>query len=420
MMQVFVSKLIAFKNSERIFRSLKLSISVLMGIFIFIIPFPYNSSIQEICFYSAVFLALTLSLAKKIDFTFAVPLTLPLLLFLIWTVFSLPFAFNKENTFSDIYGHLLKYIAIFYLVANFFNDRKRFVVLIWILIFSASIFSIGGIIYFYNHTGINSVLRLGLPEVGIGVNYIGFFTITAILFSITHLNTTAELPFKIAAIICVFALSVATILTGTRGTFLGLIFPLLLLFYRHKKTVTAFFLIFLVIISFTPVKQILTPEALLSKLRQDVRKNIWYVYSEVIKDRPIAGIGYGMQTYDKKLIDEYNSKNSSLHKMQHFYAPHNTFIDVTVRLGVVGLALFLYIIFVFGRMGWQLIRHGHDDFIRTWALCLTAIFVSFLIQGMVSDMLLGVQIVIFFVLMAMLTVLWRINEDCQGCSLTPL
>jgi hypothetical protein len=65
-------------------------------------------------------------------------------------------------------------------------------------------------------------------------------------------------------------------------------------------------------------------------------------------------------------------------------------------------------------MGWQLTQYGNDDFIKTWALFLQATFVSFLIQGMFADMLLGVQIIIFFILMAMMTVLWRINEDHHG------
>ena len=131
----------------------ELSIPVLMGIFIFIIPFPHNSATQEICFYLSVFLALTLALYKKIDFSFKAPLTVPLILFLIWTVMSLTTSLNKGNTFHDIYAHLTKHIVLFYLVVNFFNDRKRFVILTWVLILSASLFSIGGIIYFYIISG---------------------------------------------------------------------------------------------------------------------------------------------------------------------------------------------------------------------------------------------------------------------------
>ena len=411
MMQVFVSKLIALKNDERIFRILGLCIPVLMGIFIFIIPFPYKTATQEICFYLSVFMVLTLTFYKKIKFTFKSPLTLPLILFTLWTFISLPFALNKENTLHDIYGHLLKYIAIFYLVANSFNDRKRFVILTWILILSASIFSIGGIVYFYVIPGQDLSMRIGLPAVGIGVNYIGFFTITAIFLSLNYFSREVNLPFKTLSIICVPVLLATTILTWTRGTYLGLILPLVLLFPRHKKTVSTFILAVIIVIALTPAKLIFTPNAIINKYKGEERKAIWYTYWKAVKDHPITGIGYGMQTYHKDLLAKYNLKTTPEFRMQSFHAPHNTFIDVAVRLGVVGLALFLYIIFVYSRMGWQLIRYGRDDFIKSWALCLTAAFLSFLIQGMVADMLLGVQIIIFFVLMAMMTVLWRLNED---------
>jgi O-antigen ligase len=124
-----------------------------------------------------------------------------------------------------------------------------------------------------------------------------------------------------------------------------------------------------------------------------------------------------MQTYNKHLLEKYDHENSSQIKKKSFYAPHNTFIDVTTRLGFVGFSLFLYILFIFGRMGWQLIiRYTRDDFIKTWALCLTVVFTSFLIQGMFTDLLLGVQIIIFFILMAMMTVLWRLNKQMEDYS----
>ena len=395
----------------KIFKILNLSVPILMGIFIFFNPFPHTTSIKEICFYGSVIIVLILIYFKKIDFSFKSPLTLPFALFVIWVFIGLFFALDKENSLHDFRAHLLKYLVLYYILINFFNSRKSFEILSWIIIISGGIFSIGGIIYFYVISGNHLSARLGLPEVGIGVNYIGFFTIVAIFFSLTHLSIRVNLYLKITSMICVLASSVATILTGTRGAFLGLILPLVLLFPRNKKTLTVFALIFLVILCLTPVKHILMPGNLIKKIQGDDRKNIWYTYLEVIKDHPIAGIGYGMQTYNKSIIDKYEEKIPRQFKMQTFFAPHNTFIDVTVRLGIVGLALFLFIAFIFGRMGWQLIRYGRDDFIKTWALCLTATFVSFLIQGMFVDLLLGIQIIIFFILMAMLTVLWRLNEE---------
>ena len=409
------------RPNKKGFELLNQIIPILMGIFIFVIPFPHKTAVQEICFYLSVFLVLTLAFCKKIEFSFKAPLTLPLILFTLWTVASLPVALNKENSFHDIYAHLLKYMAIFYLVVNLYNNRKRFVILSWILIISAAILSIGGIIYFYYIQGRDLGGRLGLPEVGIGVNYIGFFTIMAIFFSLTNFFREVNLQFKVTSIACVFVSLVATILTGTRGTFLGLFLPLILLFHQHKKKGAVVTLIFLVIMGFTPVKQAFTPNAIINRIKGEPRKAIWYTYWKVIKDHPITGIGYGMQTYNKKLFDRYNLKVPPEFNIQTFHAPHNTFIDVTVRLGIVGLALFLYIVFIFVWMGWQLAQYGNDDFIKTWALFLQAAFVSFLIQGMFADMLLGVQIILFFILMAMMTVLWRMNKDKDhhGRSLTP-
>jgi len=403
--------MVKLRTNRKMFELLNQSIPILIGIFIFIIPFPHKTAVQEICFYLSFFLVLTLALCKKIEFSFKSPLTLPLILFTLWTIVSLPAALNKENSFHDIYAHLLKYIAIYYLITNLYNNKKRFVILSWILIVSVTLFSIGGIIYFYNIQGVGFGRRLGLPEVGIGVNYIGFFTITAIFFSLANLFRKVNLQFKVTSIACLSVSLAATILTGTRGTILGLFLPLiLLLFHRYKKKGAVVTIILLVIVGLTPVKHFFTPNAIMNRIKEEPRKVIWHIYWKVIKDHPITGIGYGMQTYNKKLLDGYY--------LNIFHAPHNTFIDVTVRLGIVGLALFLYLVFIFIRLGWQLAQYGSDDFIKTWALFLQAAFVSFLIQGMFADMLLGVQIIIFFILMAMMTVLWRINEDHPGCFLT--
>jgi O-antigen ligase len=407
--------LIALNKDGKFYKHLELSIPIFIGIFIFIIPFPHKTATQETCFYLSVFLTLTLVFYKKIDFSFNSPLTLPIVLFTIWTIVGLFTALNKENTLHDIYSHLIKYIVIFYLVANFFNDKKRFIILTWILITSASILSIGGIIYFYIIKGHELSTRFGLPEVGIGVNYIGYFSIVAIFFSLINLSRgTTKMPLKITSVVCMITSSLAAILTGTIGTIFGLILPSVILLPRYKKNITVYTLILMFIIGLIPIKHILTPEDLRTKLRGEERTGIWYTYYKIIEGYPITGIGYGMQTYNKHLLEQYNPENSSQIKMKNFHAPHNTFIDVTTRLGFVGFSLFLYILFIFGRMGWQLIiRYTRDDFIKTWALCLTVVFTSFLIQGMFTDLLLGVQIIIFFILMAMMTVLWRLNKQME-------
>ena len=134
-------------TKEKIFTILTLSVPVLMGIFIFFNPFPHTTAIKEICFYSSFFIVLVLIYFKKIDFSFKSPLTLPFVLFTAWVFIGLFFALDKENSIHNFRAHLLNYLVLYYILINFFNSRKRLHGLSWIMIISATIFSIGGIYY---------------------------------------------------------------------------------------------------------------------------------------------------------------------------------------------------------------------------------------------------------------------------------
>jgi O-antigen ligase len=138
------------------------------------------------------------------------------------------------------------------------------------------------------------------------------------------------------------------------------------------------------------------------------RPMIWYNYIQVVKDYPVTGIGFGMQTYTPGLLNSYAEKH---YKMVKFYAPHNTFIDVAVRCGVPGLMLFLYILFAFARTGVGVIRNSQDPFIKGWALCLMAVFASYLMQGLFSDMLLGIQVKYFFIILSMMAILSKLHAE---------
>jgi hypothetical protein len=163
---------------EKIFKVLNLSVPVLMGIFIFFNPFPHTTSIKEICFYGAVIIVLILICFKKIDFSLKSPLTLPFALFIAWVFIGLFFALDKGNSLHDFRAHLLKYLAIYYILVNFFNSRKRLIILSWIIIISVTIFSIGGLTYFYVILKNPISTRFGFSQM-MNIDLIGFVTIFA-------------------------------------------------------------------------------------------------------------------------------------------------------------------------------------------------------------------------------------------------
>jgi hypothetical protein len=157
-------------SKEKILNILNQSVPVLMGIFLFFNPFSHTTAIKEICFYLSVFIVLILIWFRKIDFSFKSPLTLPFVLFTIWAFIGLFSALYKMNSIHDFYAYLLKYLAIYYIMTNFFNSAKRLVIMSWIIIVSTIIFSIGGMGYFYLVMGNNiSTTRMTFQETSINI-----------------------------------------------------------------------------------------------------------------------------------------------------------------------------------------------------------------------------------------------------------
>lgn len=406
------------KTGWNIFEFLNQGIPILMGIFLFFNPFPHTTTIKEICFYLSTFIVLLLLVFKKATFSFKTPLSIPFALFVLWSFVGLFFALNKPNSIHDFYAHLLEYIAFYYILVNSFNTRKRLVGLIWVTILSAAAFSIWAITYFYFFLGNDISTQLGLGFTEIPINIIGIVTLFAIILSLYLFRQKTNIYRKTSLVICLIITSLATLLTQTRGTLLAMVFSLTILSLKNKKVLMVFTVSLLIAIAFLPVRHRLTMENIINKLRDDPRTGIAYNFIGVIKDYPITGIGFGMQTYaDEKLLAKYNARVPANYRQPVPYkAPHNLLIDVAVRLGLVGLALYLYIIFAFIRTGWKTIRHGRDDFIKSWGICLMAAFIAVFIQGMFENTHSGPPAIVLYAIFAMMTILWRLNmeSDCRS------
>ncbi|MBN2134379.1 MAG: hypothetical protein JW737_01485, partial [Acidobacteria bacterium] len=269
---------------EKMFDILNLSVPVLMGIFIFFNPFPHITAIKEICFYSSFFIVLFLFYFKKVDFSFKSPLTLPFALFVIWVFIGLFFALDKENSIHDFLAHLLKYLAIYYILINVFNSKKSFVLFSWIIIVSGGIFSIGGIIYFYIISGNPISSRMGFPDIA-SINNVGIINLFPFLLSLKHFTKESKLHQKVMLLVVLAGTLVGMLMSQTIGALLGIIFSLVILFFYNKKSVIIFLLLLVFTIGFLPVKNRLTPSAVGDKLYRDERVRIWNTYFKIIKDQ---------------------------------------------------------------------------------------------------------------------------------------
>ena len=258
-------------SKEKFLNILNQSVPILMGTFLFFNPFSHTTAVKEICFYLSVFIVLILIWFKKVDFSFKSPLTLPFVLFTIWAFIGLFSALYKLNSIHDFYAHLLKYLAVYYILINFFNSNRRLIFLAWIIIVSATIFIIGGMGYFYLVLGNNiSTTRMTFQETSI--NIIGYVSIFALLLSI-HLFPRTDVPYKkMLLLLSLTVTSVVTIMTVSLGTLLAMGMSLFVLFSKNKKIVVwvSLFLTTVLIITtrfYRPANICISERYILSKLQ---------------------------------------------------------------------------------------------------------------------------------------------------------
>jgi len=411
MLNSMILQIKELNTDRRIFTLLNQSVLVLIGIFIFFNSFPHTTAIKEICLYLSLSIVLLLIFFKETDFSFKTPLSIPFAIFVVWAFIGIFFALDKGNSIHDFRAHLLKYLVLYYLLVNFFNTKKRFEILSWIIIISAAVFSVGAMIYFYLILGYPISTRLGLTFLELSVNYIGFVTLFAILLSLHYIPRETNLCRKIILIGCFLGISIATLLTQSRGTLIAAIFAFIVLFPRNKKTMIVLFVLFLIGVGTTPG---LKNRVDLTTISHDLRIGINLTTYEVIKDYPIMGIGFGMETYgNRNLLDleKYNARIFPKYQQQVIItATHNSLMDITVRTGLVGIALYTYILLTFVWMWWRIIRYGKDDYIKDSGLCIMAAFVGIFIQGIFADGMFGPQVIVLYAIFAMMTILWHLNK----------
>jgi len=402
-------------TKDKVFKIVTLCVPVLMGILIFFNPMPHTTAIKEICFYGSVIIVLILIYFKRVKFSLKSPLTLPFALFTAWVFIGIFFALDRENSIHDFISHLLKYIVMYFIIINFFNSRKRLVGLSWVIIISAAIFSIGEIFYFYYMLGnsFSTKLVTGLSE--IPVNWVGYITVSAIIFASHQIFIReSSLSVKTISFVALFPLFSLSLLTQTRSTLIALFLSIVVLFYKKKKIMIFFVGILVIFTTMSPVKDRFLHTNLITSLRLDIHATTL----EIIKDFAVMGIGFGMETYrndDVINLETYNKKVPEKYRQPAIHNdPHSMLPSIAVRAGLVGLVLFLCILFTSCRMCWSCIRHGKDDFIRNWGSCIAGVLVVVFVIGIFEPFFSHAPEVLFYLVLGMITILWQFNQGVSS------
>lgn len=388
-----------------------MSIPLLMGIYVFINPMPL-SALSEVCFYLSVLVLFALIGYRKATFSLRSPLTLPFLLFSVWAVIGLFYTLDFKNTLHDLRVHLLTYLIVFYLLVNYFNSQRRLEILSVIVIFSATVFSLGTDISYYFIDGFPFSSRLG-----IGADFrempcinIGFITLPAIMLAFNRLQNSKAKSQTLLFALAIFILIITSFLTQSRGTLFGLLGGLIVLCFGNRKIL----LILIAALIFTPLIPGLTTRFDPETMLHDERNKTNHLAIEVIKSHPIAGFGFGMRIYNNPNLVDLEKLNNQFpaeyRQITVIPYPHNTILDITARTGVIGLMLFLNILFVSFLLLWKTFKMAKSQYFKYWAICLAACLVSFLIPALFTDATFGPRANIFYSMLAMVVILWNLDR----------
>ncbi len=385
------------------------SVPVLMGIFVFFNPFPHTTSIKEVCFYLSFGIVLLLVALKRTEFTLKMPLTLPFVLFAVWALVGLFFALDKENSIGDFRSHLLRYMVFYYLLVNYFDSKKRLLAFSWVIMISVALASVAGLCWYYFVLGNAFSGRFGLPFTEIPCNQIGLITVFATILCLHHFRTEESLMRKIGAILLAVPPLSAAFMTQARSSVIAICLSVAILFVRSRKILVGFILIFSIIVSVTPVGS-----RFLTNITNNIRIHNHLLTLEVIKDHPLVGIGFGLKRYDRILdLNVYAAKLPDKYRPKELLGiPHSILTNIAVRTGIIGLALFLWMIFIVLKMCWFSLRHRSDGFVKDWGLCVFSSFIGFFIIGLFEPVFFHAGEVVLYSIFAMATIVWRINKNC--------
>jgi O-antigen ligase len=396
-------------SQKTILSSINHLIPFLLGIFLFLSPFDHTTSIKEICFHLSIFLTLLLALFKKTHFSFRTPLSIPVFLFVFWSFLSTFWALDRQNSVHDFRVLLLNQVMLFFLLVNFFNSKKRFLYLTWVVVFSATAFTASGLFYNYIVLGNSLTDRYSATlSSEFPINFMGTLSVLSIVLCLHYLFSEIRLSYKVMFVFCLLPPIAASFLSQSRGTLFALFIAVTMhLIFKNIKLLLVFLLSIFVIFTFTPLKKRLD----LTSLQRRIQIN--RVVLEVMKDFPFTGIGFGMENFRRNLdLNKYIERVPPKHRTSSIEYPHNILLCIAVRTGIIGLGFFLLMFYVSIKMIWQIMTRGKSIYMRRWGHTIFSGLAAYYTIGIVEPLFVfRTSATVFYTLMAMATIIFRLNRD---------
>ncbi len=266
------------------------------------------------------------------------PVMIPFLSLLGAGIISVVFSVDTGEAIKSFVSPMLKYLVVFYATATTIDSESRRCWLLRLMIVSGFIISgIGIYEYLWLSKGrITALLYNPNPAGG----FLAMFTVLAISMLLGMNNW----PHRLILGVVVFAGTMATLFTFSRGALLGLIAAIGVVFiasgklWQNRKAVLVSFVVVCVVCAF------LVPDKLLGRFAQipDLQNGsnrqriyLWRTAWHMFEDSPVVGLGPGGF---KALYEDYR-----LPKAGRFAGAHNIYLQILAELGLLGFTAWMWL-----------------------------------------------------------------------------
>ncbi|MEW6409540.1 MAG: O-antigen ligase family protein [Nitrospirota bacterium] len=336
-------------------------------ILIVVLPVAHTTTIRSITlFLPLLLLCYKMVLTKSLELK-KTPLDIPIILFLLFSVISLFTAVDFEYSLREFRGEALKYFLLFYLIVNIDFDEERIKKIIAVFFGANVIMVIYGIVEFYYHGGIlinppNPIYMAKSLHSGGGTYSTYLITIFPFLFFAYYYMEKGIL--KLLLLILLLFNIFSIYITHNRGALIAvlveiaIILVMTILFFKKKKLGYLILIMsIIVVVSLITDKSFFRGEItnMFAKSEDKVhtpltaRLDVWKFTIKKITEDPLKGTGFGRMSFYKK-YPQFRKKYG------HMWHTHNTFLDIAIQLGVLGLIAFLWLIFRVLKINWRLAR----------------------------------------------------------------
>ena len=346
------------------------------------------------------------------------PIHLPLIAFVGWVAFTVPFAAFPLYSLQEL-GKLLQQALLFSVVLFFFRDSPYRLRLVWVMMVALLIISAYGIFEFKD--------LIGERPPGLDLAYVTSFT-GAEVWLTTYLIMMAPLSYALFLFEsklypricygCLLALGLGCLLfTFSRPGILSQIIELWLFVWLTKRRIALVIAGGLTVVTLTagislylyaasvpgglhtiPGTTISPIKATISSLEH--RRRIWAFTLTKLFEHPVMGIGYGKDNFKRVYGKSPKTTDQTQYEVTEA-GTHNTYLDIALGVGIPGLILFLWLI---SRIVTKLLTNFYaaDTAVdKAIALGVTVSVVGISVRLFFDHMLIGTVALAFWILVAL-------------------